>query len=385
MANLPEKQIMTKRQKDINGWFEVKDNPISKVGVFDYSGAQIGAADPNRIYRVYRPAEELADPATIESFKLLPIVDDHTMLGNPNEGMTPAEDKGVAGVIGEEVYFKHPYLLANIKVFSETLRQKIEAGKIDLSGGYRCFYEFTPGIFEGEPYDAIQRQPRGNHLALVDEGRMGSDVVVLDHLKFTVDKKDTITMENEKLLSALQAALDKLNKGSALTQEDIENLASVVNSLAQPTSKEKTDDPAATDNNDDALVEEIAPDNVSDLDAIDDETGQTTDLENAAKQSAMDARTFIAELGARDRLAANLSNVIGTFDHSSMTTDDVALYGARKLGLKCKRRNARTAVSAYLLGLKKGGLHTLSPMVSFDHSISTSKNASFLTRYLKGN
>ena len=99
---------MTKRQKDINGWFEVKDNPISKVGVFDYSGAQIGAADPNRIYRVYRPAEELADPATIESFKLLPIVDDHTMLGNPNEGMTAAEDKGVAGVIGEEVYFKHP-------------------------------------------------------------------------------------------------------------------------------------------------------------------------------------------------------------------------------------------------------------------------------------
>lgn len=376
---------MTKRQKDINGWFEVKDNPISKVGVFDYSGAQIGAADPNRIYRVYRPAEELADPATIESFKLLPIVDDHTMLGNPNEGMTPAEDKGVAGVIGEEVYFKHPYLLANIKVFSETLRQKIEAGKIDLSGGYRCFYEFTPGIFEGEPYDAIQRQPRGNHLALVDEGRMGSDVVVLDHLKFTVDKKDTITMENEKLLSALQAALDKLNKGSALTQEDIENLASVVNSLAQPTSKEKSDDPAATDNNDDALVEEIAPDNVSDLDAIDDETGQTTDLENAAKQSTMDARTFIAELGARDRLAANLSNVIGTFDHSSMTTDDVALYGARKLGLKCKRRNARTAVSAYLLGLKKGGLNTLSPMVSFDHSVSTSKNASFLTRYLKGN
>lgn len=376
---------MTKRQKDINGWFEVKDNPISKVGVFDYSGAQIGAADPNRIYRVYRPAEELADPATIESFKLLPIVDDHTMLGNPNEGMTPAEDKGVAGVIGEEVYFKHPYLLANIKVFSETLRQKIEAGKIDLSGGYRCFYEFTPGIFEGEPYDAIQRQPRGNHLALVDEGRMGSDVVVLDHLKFTVDKKDTITMENEKLLSALQAALDKLNKGSALTQEDIENLASIVNSLAQPTSKEKTDDPAAIDNNDDALVEEIAPDNGNDVDAIDDETGQTTDLENVAKQSAIDARTFIAELGARDRLAANLSNVIGTFDHSSMTTDDVALYGARKLGLKCKRRNARTAVSAYLLGLKKGGLNTLSPMVSFDHTINTSKNASFLTRYLKGN
>ncbi|MEY0963507.1 DUF2213 domain-containing protein [Providencia alcalifaciens] len=32
---------MTKRTYDNNGWLEVKDNPISKVGVFDYLGQKL--------------------------------------------------------------------------------------------------------------------------------------------------------------------------------------------------------------------------------------------------------------------------------------------------------------------------------------------------------
>ncbi|MHC5308170.1 DUF2213 domain-containing protein [Bartonella sp. LJL80] len=366
---------MSKRHEDINGWFEVKDNPISKVGVFDYSGAQIGAADPNRIYRVYRPAEELSNPETIKSFKLLPIVDDHTMLGNEMDGMTPAEQKGVEGVIGEEVYFKHPYLYANIKVFSETLRQKIEAGKIDLSGGYRCFYEFTPGTFEGEPYDAIQRQPRGNHLALVDEGRMGSDVVVLDHLTFTVDAKDNTPMDKQTLIAALQAALAALSEGKALSQDETENLAAAVDALLEP-ANDTLPAPAAPTSEDDELVDTTLDDDI---------VPAAPSLDDDVIAPAMDARHFIAEISARDRLATGLSSIIGTFDHSAMTADDVALYGARKLGLKCKRRNARTAVSAYLLGMSKGGLNAAYPSTAFDKSASHhTQNASFLTRYLTG-
>jgi len=47
------------REVDTNGWFEVKNNPLSKVGVFPYRGIQLpNAPDPNAIYQVYRPAEE---------------------------------------------------------------------------------------------------------------------------------------------------------------------------------------------------------------------------------------------------------------------------------------------------------------------------------------
>lgn len=81
---------MSKRKYDKNGFFEVRDNPISKVGIFPYMGSSIGADEPNRIYRVYRPEEELSNEETIESFKLLPFVDDHAMLGS---GEIPAEKK----------------------------------------------------------------------------------------------------------------------------------------------------------------------------------------------------------------------------------------------------------------------------------------------------
>jgi hypothetical protein len=87
-------------EKDRNGFKEIKDNPLSKVGVFPYLGKEIpGAPDPTAIYYVYRPEEELAHPDCINSFKLLPWVDEHTLLGDL-PGAVPAEQKGVHGVIG---------------------------------------------------------------------------------------------------------------------------------------------------------------------------------------------------------------------------------------------------------------------------------------------
>ena len=90
------------RKADANGWLEIKDNPISRVGVFPYLGKQIDPSlEPDKIYQVYRPAEELSNPETIESFKLLPWVDLHPskLLGAKDAGRTPAENKGI-----EEVY-----------------------------------------------------------------------------------------------------------------------------------------------------------------------------------------------------------------------------------------------------------------------------------------
>src|SRR5690606_34472966 len=56
------------RQYDINGWPEIKNNPLSKVGVFPYPGAQISPKlDPEKIYMVYRSAQELENPECIES------------------------------------------------------------------------------------------------------------------------------------------------------------------------------------------------------------------------------------------------------------------------------------------------------------------------------
>lgn len=189
---------MTARRNDINGYWEVDANPISAVGVFDYTAKSVGwpgwEQDPNKIIRVYRPEEELSNPETLESFKLVPWVNDHTMLGDPqiDPALVSSDQKGVRGTTGERIFYdpSDRTLKSNLRLWSPSLDDAIAAGKKDLSLGYRCVYDFTPGEFEGERYDAIQRNLRGNHLASVDFGRMGPGVAVLDHAVFTFDSNE---------------------------------------------------------------------------------------------------------------------------------------------------------------------------------------------------
>ena len=131
--------------------------------------------DPDKIYQVYRPAEEIRKAA--DTFKLVPLVDNHTMVG---KDFTPAEEKGVHGVLGEEIKEKDGVLYADVKIFSESLKNLIQNGKKELSLGYFCEYDLTPGEYHGVHYDAVQRGLRGNHIALVDNGRMGHEVRVMD-------------------------------------------------------------------------------------------------------------------------------------------------------------------------------------------------------------
>jgi hypothetical protein len=186
---------MTARVTDHNGWFTVPRNPLSKAGVFPYTKKSTQApgweSDPDGIVMVYRPESELADPETVNSFKLLPWINDHQMLGDPedNPALTPPEQKGVHGTTGEQIEYdpSDRTLYGNLKLWSRSLGDAIDAGKKQLSMGFRCVYEHKAGNFEGRPFQAIQRKIRGNHPASVDLGRMGPDVAVLDSMSFGFD------------------------------------------------------------------------------------------------------------------------------------------------------------------------------------------------------
>lgn len=330
------------KQYDLNGWFEIKGNPLSKVGVFDYSGAQVGApsADADRIFKVYRPAEELADPDTIASFRLTPLINDHTMLGGD---YTPAENKGVDGVIGEDVYFSDNVLRGNIKVFSKALAEAIEKGKTELSCGYRCIYDFTAGDWNGQTYDVIQRKIRGNHVALVDEGRMGPDVSVLDHLVFTVDAKETMPVDEElkALLTSIAARLDKLEAAAAPVEPPV---APVKDEPVVPP-------PAATPPGDNPPAPPVKDEEIpASMDAA---LARIATLEGklaaAVAKPAMDETAIIAMHADRSDLVERLSVHVGTFDHSRMTTEQVAAYGVDKLGIKnVPKGHERVALDAAL-------------------------------------
>lgn len=342
----------SERILDGNGWMEVKNNPLSKVGVFPYSGAQIGA-DPSKIYQVLRPEEELSNPEALESFKLLPFIDDHEMLGSSAAGLTPAEKKGVEGVIGEEVYFKDGIVYANIKVFSEHLGDLIEAGKKQLSAGYRCMYEMASGVWNGIPYDAIQRNIRGNHLALVDEGRMGKEVAVLDKFTFdTIFNKEELQMTKEALdaKAAMDARFEKICDWAEkkIAQDEAEE---------EKKKDKETEDEAKRIK---GLDEEKDEESEKAEDESEEEEEKKKDkkegMDAAKLEAAMDARLekfrkdTMVEISARNELAEKLSKHIGTFDHSEKTLAEVAFYGVEKLGIKCPKGSEKVALDGYLHG-----------------------------------
>lgn len=244
---------MTNRETDINGYITIKRNPISKVGVFPYLGKNIDPAlEPNQIYFVYRPAEELCKPETINSFKHIPIIEDHTMLGT---GQTPAERKGVDGVTGEDVGLEGDILYADLHIYSETLKRRIDGGdKKDLSIGYRVGkWEKANGLFNGQPYDYIQRGLLGNHVAVVKEGRAGKEVSVLDHTityaHMDIVQDGTFKEEHIKKLEATIAHLKTKNDDDS--RKELKRTEESLARAKKNTASDSTASPAA-DNDGDA-------------------------------------------------------------------------------------------------------------------------------------
>ena len=173
---------------DSNSFWEIKHNPISKVGVFPYMGRSISdECEPDKVYYVYRSADTLSQSVPTWDNPPKPFINDHEMLG---EGFSKIDDRPVQGVIHNPV-FENDTLYADISVYSESLKKKIEDGKKELSLGYFCKYRKEKGVYKGQAYDYVQEDMVGNHIALVDNGRCGSDVKVFDS-KCTMDSLDIV-------------------------------------------------------------------------------------------------------------------------------------------------------------------------------------------------
>lgn len=171
------------RKLDENGFLHVEMCNISKEAVNDYYGHEIPdweehGLEPNRIYKGYRPAEELEK--AVETFNMLPLLDEHV----EDSADDPQLDHRI-GNLGSVARFKRPYL-QNSLVFQradaiERLNALDDEEVVkELSSCYRYDPVFEPGVFNGEKYDFRMTNIRGNHVAVVPTGRAGSDVVVAD-------------------------------------------------------------------------------------------------------------------------------------------------------------------------------------------------------------
>lgn len=385
-----------KKEIDHNDYWYIKDNPLSKVGVFPYLGKTISdELEPDAIYQVLRPEEELSNDETLNSFKLVPIVDDHTMLGT-KPGMQPAEEKGVHGVIGDDVYYKDGIIYGDLKIFSETLKEEIENGKKELSMGYFCDYELKEGEYDGVPYQAIQRNLKINHVALVDEGRMGADVRVLDH-KLTFDSIKEIKMaklQTKPAKSALDENIEEIAKDECKTQDEDVDKRELIDEIGGIL-KDKIDEElwrtvigkieklAYNDSpaEDEEIIEEPAPVIAEEPEEEIEEPAAEVTVSNGEAEVTVSLDSMIKEIGQRDSLIEAVKPLIGdNAKFKMMTAKEVAKYACDKLDLKVSNGQEVSVLRGYIAGSKR---NKVTYSLDSAASIKPTTDAAFES-YMKG-
>jgi len=435
-AAIADGMAMDERERDINGWLEIDDNPIMAVGVFPYLGKRIkDAPDPNAFYNVYRPEEEVIEAVESGSFKLLPWIDNHVMLGDGKD-LTPVEAKPIEGVIGERIRFdpnagEHGQMLGNLKVWTSTHEKRI-AHKRELSLGYRCRFEYAPGEFNGIPYTYIQRTMRGNHLASVNDGRSGPDIAVMDAKEFTfitdsmeyqtMSKKAAVLTPRLKRVSDVLAGLLQFVKDEADKPEAerapageleqlstlIEQAAPVIQQIAEigvvasgVAEAEIPDEEIITDNDDNTAAnrtaekrEESASKTAAAQAAMDSkdigaiiarEVAKAVNAATAKLQPAMDARDVLADVRRGASLAERASHFIGNFDAVMDGKDwgeqEVAAYVAKEAKIPCVKGSEIVAVNAWMHGQTPV---TKRKLIGLESVVDSKDKPAFLSKFEEG-
>lgn len=426
------------KQIDLNGYWLIEDNPVSKEGVFPYLGKQISPElEPEKIYMVYRPASELENPDTVESFNAVPFIDEHEMLG---EGFTKYDDRPAGGVL-YNVKADNGILLGDFKIYSESLKDEIANGKKELSLGYLCDYELSRGIWNGQRYDAIQKNIRGNHVALVNKGRMGADVRVYDkaitmdempcncdHIKEipsgdgspnesgangsstkmgvnNMAEKETMDADKREAIREVMAIANKPDSEfEGGEEEKIETIAKILEKSEYSKSEAGTandEDPEAekdkkgedkcgkdeddTEKKDDEEKKASEDEDESEADKkkSEDEDEEEKKGEEAKKAEDAMPRQILKMIAKRDALVREVEPIIGSFACDEMTEVDAAVYACKKLGLQVSQDEALPCLRGYLAAHKSNKLNN--KVYGLDSAVSAENGIDKATqKYLKG-
>ena len=174
------------------------DHPIlTRVGIFEYKNPD------GSIRRELRLPEEVFAPESLASYKGKPVILTH------EAGMIDSDNvqQEQIGTILSEGTQDGDNVRAQIIIHDA---RKLDYGLRELSLGYSLDLEETPGEWQGQPYDVIQRNIRVNHLALVEKARAG------DSARLNIDGEDT--QQNQKGGNTMSKRKD------GLTPEEIAQL-----------------------------------------------------------------------------------------------------------------------------------------------------------------
>lgn len=204
---------------------------VARTGIQLYLGDEVGKPDM-RIVRVYRPEEEVFHADAMASVAHKPFT-----MGHPPAAVDATTWKEHAiGQLGDQVARDGQFLRVPLIMMDADAVTSFRAGRQELSLGYDADLDFTPGqTRDGEAYDAVQRNIRVNHLALVDTARGGNKLRIGDQPQdeddnmsndakqrsITVDGVD-LTMSDTAAAVVARAIKDAADKVADLTKQLID-------------------------------------------------------------------------------------------------------------------------------------------------------------------
>lgn len=154
----------------------------ARTGIQEYLASELGLKDraPNDIIRVYRPAEEVFNDASLQSYLGADVTNNHppTLVNASTYRNTSV---GVVTSVGRQ---DGDFVIVDMVIKDKDAIKAVETGKCELSAGYTAVYDDTPGTTpEGEPYDFRQTQIKINHVAIVDRARAGAMARIFDNME----------------------------------------------------------------------------------------------------------------------------------------------------------------------------------------------------------
>lgn len=154
------------RRRTKEGYLAVRAR-AARAGIYDYMGREIDpdghhfAAD--QVVKVYRPAEEVFSKDSVQSFMLKPITDNH-----PAKPVDASNWRDHAKGVNAGALRDGEYLAFDLVLMDAALIDAVDKGKRELSNGYQSEIIIGAGTTtDGQAYDAVQRNIRGNHIAVV--------------------------------------------------------------------------------------------------------------------------------------------------------------------------------------------------------------------------
>ena len=206
MKILVAEKLSEHRYKTPEGYLICVDSILARTGKQTYNRSEIfGDSENDGLIEVDRKAEEVFSPETMASFENKPVCVEHPDV-DVNSGNISEFAVGFVRDIHKGEYEGEPVMLGTLVITDAKTIEEIEEGKhTDLSCGYDC------DIDDSE--NPQQRNIRGNHVALCEQGRAGI-ARIMDSVKDEESTYTEVTKNLEKEAKKDMSWLDSVIKDS---------------------------------------------------------------------------------------------------------------------------------------------------------------------------